>query len=103
MSGAALPQAEPKCLCVSDLCIDCTAAELGCKPRWLRDNYRRFEREEYGIEVRFTPAQRDKIRAACRVTPPAEQQPAAEVSAAQPGRIPITQLRPVQRGRRATG
>jgi hypothetical protein len=68
----------------------------------LRDNYRRFEHQGYGISVSFTSAQRDKIRAACRVTPPVEQSAPAEVPAAQSGRIPISQLRPIQRGRRAT-
>lgn len=46
------------------------AAELlGCKLRWLQDNYRRFEHQGYGKAVVFTEDQLDAVRAACRVEP----------------------------------
>lgn len=86
---------------MSDLSFEAAAEELGCKVRWLKDNYRRFEHQEYGIQVSFTHTQLDKIREACRAVPVEEQQ-AAETSADTSGRISITELRPSQRRRRAS-
>lgn len=79
------------------------AAELlGCKLRWLQDNYKRFEHQEYGDGRALTDAQVDKIRAAC-VVPGTDSatEPAPAVTSATDGRIPITELRPRQRARRA--
>lgn len=77
------------------------AAELlGCKLRWLQDNYSRFEHQGYGKSVSFTDAQLDKIRAACVV--PGSDMATQPTPAAKPktaGRIPVTELRPRQRTR----
>lgn len=86
---------------MSDYSIEAAAAELGCKVRWLKDNKHRFEHQGYGIEVTFTAAQLDAIRAACVVPPAAATatppKDLALVKDEVTGRIPISRLKPRQR------
>lgn len=79
--------------------FEAAAEHLGCKERWLRDNYRRFPHRKFGTAIAFSDEDLAAIDAQCAVTPTAGTPSTGETAPAARA-LALVDVKPVSRARR---